>query len=147
MSEVQITPDMQTIVEATQWLTVNPETHGGHFNGQTDRWYVIEESATTDDGSTLSPRGIYFGHRATYAREGYNMEDQSIKLVNHADPSSYQDYVPRTFVSSDASSGLWQGGRESVNLIELAKFPEEKLARMARNAGAVLAHYGVELAG
>ncbi len=142
MSEV-LTADMETVVQATQWLVDSPETHtGGYTYGQ----HVVEEAATTDDGSRISPQGVYFGRTETYYGDGRLQMTACIKLVNHADPSSDYDYVPTTYAPQEDDQPLRDGARtEAIDVRHLRKFSDERLSRMAANARIVLAHYGVEL--
>jgi hypothetical protein len=106
MGEYQMNPDMQTIAEATQWLTSSPDTHSGSLNGL---YHVVREEATTDDGSALSPQGVYFGHTETYGQRGLGMLDTDIVLLDHTDSSSYHDHIPRTHYSPVLTRRLFCG--------------------------------------
>lgn len=138
----ELNPDMQTIIDATEWLTTSPDTHQGYPYG---RNYVVDEMATTDDGSKLSPQGVYFGHTDVYTADGRKQTSGSVKLINHGDRASYHDHVPMTYAPTENDKPMWRDAREGIDMRQLGLYDQEKLSRMATNARLVLQHYGVEI--
>lgn len=138
----EFTPDIETVIQATQWLTTSPDTHTGYPHG---KQYIVAEMATTDDGSRILPQGVHFGHTESYYQDGRMQSSGSIKLVNHADRTSHQDCIPISFVPEEGEPLLGIDSHEAVNMRQLGLIPDETLARMAANARTILTHYGVEI--
>ncbi len=134
-----LTADVRAIIEATQWLTTSRDTHTGYRYG---RQYVVDQAATTNDGSRPSPQGAYFGRTEVYMPDGHLQTRGSIMLVNHGDGASYHDCIPVTYAPRDGDVHLGLNSSEAINMRQLTAFPPEQLARMAANARAVMAHYG-----
>ncbi|MBP9761879.1 hypothetical protein KBD11_02305 [Candidatus Saccharibacteria bacterium] len=102
--------------------------------GDTGQAHIVELSAKTG-GRDISPgqEGIYFGRIETFKHSGLQISVGSLRLVDHADQSSWHDYLPTLQFGHDK-------GQLDIAAIEhyRDRFTDARLARMAMNASVLM---------
>ncbi len=118
---------VENITEAYNLLTSDPRFVSGYDSG---RSHSVDVRVTTDDGSTYGPQGVYLGFSEVYTRDGTQTYSTSRMVINHANPESYGDAVPMYAM-------------QRVDTEVLARFPEDRLARVANNLQTLLDFAGI----
>ena len=118
--------NIDTIKEAHAWLMSDPDNYEGRDTGKVHR---VQIEASNDPNTTYAPKGIYFAQTQTFNHAGLQIWGSDLKLVNHADPESFHDYLPiRDYGSEKGQVDIDEMSREG------SPFTDERLARMALNA-------------
>jgi hypothetical protein len=130
---------IDTIIRATQWLLISPDTHTGFVDDSGH--YTIEVSAVTN-GYCVGSNGVYFGGLFVFDRRRDLLISSDVIIIDHADRKSWYDYVsilrsPRR--GEGASIG--PNGDYAVNTRSLKQFPDEQIIRMARNVMRIMEKY------
>lgn len=119
------------LADAYEWLKADP-TH--YETADTGRAHVVRIIAAAGvDEVRPVPTGVCFIEDQSFTHDGQLLSRSSVKLVNHADTSSFQDYLPVKNFGDDM-------GRIDVGEMsrDTRTFTDERIARMALNAETVM---------
>ena len=135
MATQELSPDIRTIVAATEWVMDAPETQIGWADLGC---HLVRQQATTVDsaaGYQRPKRGIRFDRTLRFCEDGSTLNRGVVfDLVNYAQPDSFHDAVPMT------GEERWD-----VDVEELRTTQPDRVHRMADNLRALVTYYGVEL--